>query len=195
MNQSASCLAWLPRLMIPAAAKDPAGEMKASLPRGTVLLLTMLGNEISLSGRLVLERASGWEQMRVTENASLLQSLRNQEGKGTAGCLLFILVAAIAVFLAIRIGPTYYANKSFEADLRTEVSRAGANFLPDEAVLKNVIDLARRNEIRLRRENVKVERFAGQMFVTVEYGVPVDLLVTEKTMNFKIKASSFIGRL
>jgi hypothetical protein len=153
---------------------------------GALYRRNLPGNGIALSGRLVLERNSGWKQMRVTESAPVLQRLRDQEGKGTAGCLLFLLVAAIAVFLAVRIGPTYYANKSFEADLRTEASRAGANFLGDEAVLKNVLDLARRNEIRLKRENVKVERFAGQMFITVEYSVPVDLVVTERTMNFMI---------
>ena len=121
--------------------------------------------------------------------------MRNQEGKGAVGCLLFLMVAAIVIFLTARIGPAYYANKSLEADLRTEASRAGANFLSDESIVKNVLDLARRNEIRLKRENVKLERFAGQILITVSYSVPVDLIVTERTMEFKIKASSFIGRL
>jgi hypothetical protein len=133
--------------------------------------------------------------MKVSESVSFRQSLRSQEGKGAMGCLLFLLVAAVVIFLAARIGPVYYASKSLEADLRTEASRAGANFLSDETVLKNVLDLARRNEIRLKRENVKLERFAGQVFITVSYSVPVDLIVTERTMNFNIKASSFIGRL
>jgi hypothetical protein len=133
--------------------------------------------------------------MKVTESTSLRQSLWDQEGKGTAGCLLFLMVAAVVIFLAVRIGPIYYASKSLEADLRTEASRAGANFLSDESIIKNVMDLARRNEIRLKRENVKMERFAGQVFITVSYSVPVDLIVTERTMNFNIKASSFIGRL
>ena len=133
--------------------------------------------------------------MRVTGSASVRQCLQDQEGKGTAGCLLFLMVAGIVIFLAVRVGPAYYANKSLEADLRTEASRAGANFLSDDAIIKNVLDLARRNEVRLNRENVKLERFAGQVFITVTYSVPVDLVVTEQTMIFKIKASSFIGRL
>lgn len=133
--------------------------------------------------------------MRVTERVSVHQSLREHEGKGTVGCLFFLLVAAIVIFLVVRVGPVYYANKSLEADVRTEASRAGANFLSDESIIKNVLDLARRNEIRIKRENVKLERFAGQMFITIEYSIPVDLIVTERTMNFKIKASSFIGRL
>ncbi len=133
--------------------------------------------------------------MEVTKSTSFRQSLQDQEGKGAAGCLLFLMIAAVVIFLAARIGPAYYANKSLEADLRTEASRAGANFLSDESILKNVLDLARRNEIRLKRENVKLERFAGQIFITVSYSVPVDLIVTERTMEFNIKASSFIGRL
>lgn len=156
---------------------------------------SMPGNEIGLSGRLVVERNAGWKYMRATERVSVHQSLREHEGKGTVGCLFFLLVAAIVIFLVVRVGPAYYANKSLEADVRTEASRAGANFLSDESIIKNVLDLARRNEIRIKRENVKLERFAGQMFITIEYSVPVDLIVTERTMDFKIKASSFIGRL
>ncbi len=133
--------------------------------------------------------------MEATKATSFRQGLGDQEGKGAAGCLLFLMVAAIVIFLAVRIGPAYYANKSFEADLRTEASRAGANFMGDESILKNVLDLARRNEIRLKRENVKLERFAGQIFITVSYSVPVDLIVTERTMDFNIKASSFVGKL
>jgi len=63
---------------------------------------------------------------------------------------------SVASFMVIRVGPDYYAYKSFEADVKTEASRAGANFLDDETILRNVIDLARKNEIRLKEENVKM---------------------------------------
>jgi len=133
--------------------------------------------------------------MKNSRDASLLEGLRSQNGSGTAGCLAFLLVAAVVGVLALRMGPTYYANKSLEADIRTEASRAGANFHDDETVMRNVLELARRNEVRITRENVKLERFAGQIFITITYSVPVDLFVTQKTFNFKVAGSSFIGRL
>jgi hypothetical protein len=122
-------------------------------------------------------------------------SLHGEEGKGVAGCLIFLLVLAVAAFIGIRIWPDYYAFKSLETDVKTEVSRAGANFFDDETLAKNVLMLAKRNEVRVTRENIKIERFAGQIFLTVQYIMPMDLGFYKWKKEFEIKASSFIGRL
>ncbi len=133
--------------------------------------------------------------MNFTRTRLTHRSFRNEDGKGVAGCLFFLLALVIAGFIGFRIGPPYYANKSLEADVKTEASRAGAHFLDDETVMRNVLDLAKRNEIPITRDNVRVERAAGQIYITIEYSMPVDFLVAEKTFDFKIKASSLIGRL
>ena len=112
-----------------------------------------------------------------------------------AGRLFFLLLLAICCFVGIIIGPPYYANYGFETDVKSEVSRAGAHFFDDDTVIKDILDLAKRNEIRLKRENIKVERVAGQLYVTVRYSVPVDFMVHQRDLNFEIKASSYIGRL
>ena len=123
--------------------------------------------------------------MKNSRNASLLQSFEVRTDRHR-GLPAFLLVAALVGVLAVRIGPVYYANKSLEADIRTEASRAGANFHDDETVMRNVMELARRNEVRITRENVKLERFAGQIYITITYSVPVDLFVTQRTFNFKV---------
>ncbi len=129
-----------------------------------------------------------------TKCGSIL-SLWSEEGKGAAGCLLFLLLMVIVIFVGIKIWPDYYACKSLDTALKTEVSRAGANFLDNESLMKNILLLAKKNEIKLDREQVKIERFAGQIFVTVNYYSPVDLLFYTWHMSCDIKASSFIGRL
>jgi hypothetical protein len=120
---------------------------------------------------------------------------RSEAGKGTVGCMLALLMVAVVIFIGIRIGPPFYSNKSFETDINTEVSRAGAHFVDDETLANNVIDLARKNEIKLTRNQIKVERFAGQIHLTIQYTVPLDFIVMQKDWNFEIKSSSFVGRL
>jgi hypothetical protein len=124
-----------------------------------------------------------------------LRLFYESDGKGLIGCMLSIVLLAIIIFLGITLGPIYYNNLNFESDLKTEVSRAGARFFDNEVVIKDIIDLARRNEIRLKRENVKVERYAGQVHIRVNYSVPVDLLLTDRDLNFEVKVSSFTGAL
>ena len=117
------------------------------------------------------------------------------EGKGMIGCMLMIVVIAVAIYLGILLTPIYYANFNFESEVRTEVTRAGAHFLDDEALTKNILDLARRNEIRITQENVSIERFAGQVHVTVQYSVPVDFIIFQRNLNFRVEESRFVGTL
>ena len=131
--------------------------------------------------------------MRTTRQG--IHILMDSEGKGTLGCLVSIVLVGILAFLSIQLGPPYFSYKSLEGDVGTEISRAGSRFLSDEVLMQNILDVAKKNEIRLKRENVKIERFAGQVQVFIEYRVPVDLYLFEHIFDFKIKASSYIGTL
>ncbi|MBM3790585.1 MAG: hypothetical protein FJW35_09585 [Acidobacteria bacterium] len=121
--------------------------------------------------------------------------LGSAEGKGVAGCFVFIVLLGIAAFVAINAGPPYLAAKSFEADLKTEVSRAGARYWDNESIIKSVFAVARKNEVRIKADNVRIERYAGQVFVHVNYSVPIDLALYEYVMRVSFKASSYIGTL
>ncbi len=133
--------------------------------------------------------------MRTVGPWSFVRSLRSNEGKGTAGCLFSLLLLAIATLVAFKVGPPYFAYRSLQADVKTEVSRAGAHFYDDETLIRGILDLARKNEIPLKREEIKVERFAGQVYIKIHYSVPVDLIVYQRDVDFDITAQSFIGRL
>lgn len=133
--------------------------------------------------------------METAEPRRFIRSLRSNEGKGTAGCLFSLLLLALATVAAIKVGPPYFAYRSLQADVKTEVSRAGAHFYDDETLIKGILDLARKNEIPLKREAIKVERFAGQLYIKIHYSVPVDFLVYQRDVDFDITAQSFIGRL
>ncbi len=115
-------------------------------------------------------------------------------GRALLGCLFFLALTAIAGVLGFKLGPVYYSNSSFESAVKTEIARAGARYLDDETIVNDVIDLARRDDIRLKREDITLERFAGQVHLTVRHSVPVDFVLFEHTLNFECKASSFIGK-
>jgi len=126
---------------------------------------------------------------------STFHSLRSSDGKGLVGCLLSIVLLAAAIYLGIILVPIYYSDFNFENDVKTTASRAGARFSDNEQIVKDILSLAKRNEIRITKEDIKVERFAGQLHIRVEYSVPVDFIIFERDLNFKIEASSFIGSL
>jgi hypothetical protein len=120
---------------------------------------------------------------------------KNDEGKGTLGCLVSLLLLGAMLLVGQRLGPPYFSYKSLEGDVGTEISRAGSHYFSDETLVQNIMDVAKKNEVRLKREDIKVERLAGQVQVSFQYSVPVDLIFFQHTFEFKIKASSFIGTL
>lgn len=124
-----------------------------------------------------------------------IHMLHSSEGKGAPGCLVSIILLGVMILIGVRAGPPYFAYKSLSGDVSTEVTRAGAHFFSDEVLAQNILDVAKKNEIRLKREDIKIERLAGQVQVQIHYQVPLDLIVLQRTIDFNIKASSFVGTL
>jgi hypothetical protein len=122
-------------------------------------------------------------------------TLRDSEGKGILGCIGAIVLLAAIIFVGIKLGPVYYSNYQFEEDLKTLVSRSGARYTPDQQIIIEVVELAQKNHINLTHENaknnIKLERFAGQLHISVQYFVPVDFLIIRRNLRFQIKLSTF----
>jgi hypothetical protein len=127
--------------------------------------------------------------------SQIRRSLHDADGKGLIGCIVFIILIGIAIFVSITLVPVYYANFNLESDVKTEVSRAGTHYLGDDVIVRDILNMAKKHEIRLEKKDIKVSRFAGQLFIEVKYVVPVDFGVLQRDFKFKIEASSLIGSL
>ena len=117
------------------------------------------------------------------------------EGKGTLSFLFSLAALIISVFVGIKVIPLYYSASNFETDVKTAVSRAGARFYDDTVLLNDIIELARKDQVVIKPEDVKLQRMAGQIHVTVEWTVPVDFMFFDYTFLFSVQTSSFIGSL
>jgi hypothetical protein len=121
--------------------------------------------------------------------------LSNCEGKGFFGCMVAIVLLAAMIFAAVKLGPIYYSNYLFEDELKGITSQAGARFVDNDEITRQILDAARKLNIRITPEdakkNIKIERFAGQIHITVRYFVPVDFLIFKKTFEFQSRNSSF----
>ena len=121
-------------------------------------------------------------------------SRARQEGKGAVGCFLTIVFLSAGLLFAVRVGPPYVAYKSFETEVTTIISRAGANFYDDERLVSSLLAAAKKNEVPLEREHIKLERYSNQLQAEINYVVPISLIVYNYDMNCSIKAQSFVGR-
>jgi hypothetical protein len=117
------------------------------------------------------------------------------EGKGTFGCLFSIILLGAGALIGMKVVPIYYSFSNLETEVKTETSRAGAHFYDDQRIIRSVLELAKKDEIRLESKDIKVVRMAGQVFVDIHTEVPIDFVFFEYSLTFNIKASSYIGAL
>jgi hypothetical protein len=121
--------------------------------------------------------------------------LRDCGGRGTLGCLFTMILAGAALLAAVQAGPPYIAYSNLKGDVGTEVSRAGAHSYTDEILAQNILDAAKKDEVNLTRENIRVEHSPGKVDVVIDYSVPVNFVFAHHTFEFEIRASSLVGAL
>jgi len=112
-----------------------------------------------------------------------------EEGKVKPGCIFSIVLMAIVVFLAIKLIPVYFNNYEFKGELKQAVSRAGARAIQNEDIVRDLIATAGKNNIVLQKEKIQISRTSGQLYIAVEYSVPVNFLIMKRDLNFKLEES------
>jgi hypothetical protein len=114
-----------------------------------------------------------------------------EEGKGSLGCIVSIFLVIIIIFVSFKLGPPYFSHYEFKGEVKHAVSRYGARAISDENIKKDLINLAEKNKVLLKNENIQIRRFAGQLILNVEYSIPVDFLILKRDISFKVEESSF----
>ena len=117
------------------------------------------------------------------------------EGKGSLGCMFSIVALIVGAFVGIKTLPLYYSVNTFETDVKSEVTRAGARFYDDTTVVNDILELAKKDEVGVKPENVKVRREGNQLFVTIDWTAPVDLIFFEYTFQLSVNTSGYVGKV
>jgi len=120
-----------------------------------------------------------------------IPQFNNEEGKGSTGCMLALVVMAIALFIAFKAGPPYYNNYNLEGELKSTVSRMSARSLKEEVVVRDLIRIAEKNDVVLTKKNINISRFGGKLYIEIEYTVPIDFLILQYDLHFKMREESF----
>lgn len=95
----------------------------------------------------------------------------SERGEGQMGCLFGLALLAIAIFIAWKMVPV----KVRAAELRQEVvdqAKAGG-MRGDDKILSAILRKAEDENLPVTADNVKIRRTASEIYVDVDYVVPV----------------------
>ncbi|HKB81385.1 MAG TPA: hypothetical protein VKH35_16875 [Thermoanaerobaculia bacterium] len=97
---------------------------------------------------------------------------RRERGEGQAGCLVGLIVLALAVFIAYKVIPIKVKAAELRGEVSDEAKSAGMH--TDDRIRAAILAKAREDNLPVTAEDIKITRANSEVTVHVEYTVPID---------------------
>jgi hypothetical protein len=109
---------------------------------------------------------------------------RAQRGEGRFKAIAFTAIVVFGIFAAVKLLPPYIAEYQL-ADKMQEQARFGVvNRYPEEKIREIIFKEAQDLEIPIQKEDIKVLANQSVVRISVDYTVPIDLLVYKMQLHF-----------
>lgn len=106
-----------------------------------------------------------------------------QKGEGKAGCLFWLAVLALFVFIAWQAVPAKVNISDLEEFITRQAETAGRS--STQQIQNRILARAKDLGLPVTKKNLKVEKGAGRIIISCDYEIPISLLVY--TYNWKIE--------
>ena len=101
-----------------------------------------------------------------------MAQLHPRRGEGKLGCVIWLLVLAAFVMIALKIIPIKLASAQLYDFMEEQAMFAGRRKPAD--LKKAILHRAKELELPVNEKNVKVERLGGRIRIRASYTVPVE---------------------
>jgi hypothetical protein len=121
---------------------------------------------------------------RCVADVARLGTRFRERGEGKIKAVLVTAVLAFAVYAAVKIVPPYAAEYQLADKMQEQARFAVVNRYTDEQIRDNVFKVVQDLDIPVKREAIKVEASQQIVKISVDYTVPIDLLVYHLDLHF-----------
>ena len=111
-----------------------------------------------------------------------------QRGEGRLGCLVGLVVLALAGLMAYRMIPVKVKTADLRETVIDEARSAGSH--TDGRIRKAILAKAQQLELPVSEEQVKIRRANSYIYVEVDYSVPIELPGYTFNWDFHHKAEN-----
>jgi uncharacterized membrane protein len=120
-----------------------------------------------------------WRSQRVAGTAG-----RSQRGEGRLKAILYTAAFVAFIFVAIKIVPAYVAEFQLVDKMDEQARFAVVNRSSDEQIRTIIYKEIQDLDIPAKREDIKVSASMQGVTISVDYTVPVDLIVYHLDLHF-----------
>ena len=115
---------------------------------------------------------------------SYAKSSRAQRGGGKLKAIVYTAFLIAGVYAAIKIVPAFVAEYQLKDKMSEQARFAIINRYSEEQIRDNIFRTIQDLDIPAKREDVKVSNTNHGLAISVNYTVPVDLMVYKTELNF-----------
>lgn len=120
---------------------------------------------------------------------------KSSHGGGTTGCLMSLILLLAFGYVSYQLVPIYYHGSQFKDEVDSLVRRMAVRSFGEEKLRSEIMDLAGRKGIPLKKENLKIQRLSDRMVVDVQYDREFKTPVYSRILHFEFQVESFVGAL
>jgi hypothetical protein len=121
-------------------------------------------------------------------NWKTFQSKGAQRGEGRLKAIIYTLILAAAVYVAIKVVPIYVAEYQLRDKIAEQARFAVVNKYTDEQIKDVLFKTIQDLDIPAKRDDIKVIPNGRGMIISVNYSVPLDLAVYKTELDFSPSA-------
>lgn len=107
-----------------------------------------------------------------------------QRGDGRLKAIVYTVVVVFGFYAAYKLIPPYMAEYQLSDKMQEEARFAVVNRHGEEQIRETIFKEAQDLEIPITREEIKVAASASVVKISVDYTVPVDLMVYKMELHF-----------
>ena len=113
-----------------------------------------------------------------------------QKGAGNLKAIVWTAILVACIYAAVLVLPVLVNEYQFQDSLQEIARFASVNRKTNEQIRQSVLEEAQKADLPVQAENIKVEGYSGNVHITVDYSVTVDLKVYQLTLNFHPAANN-----
>lgn len=115
---------------------------------------------------------------------------KDEHGGARIKTLIVLIILGSAIFCAVKIVPPYFANYQLQDSMRQEAAYASATRKQDDDIRSDIEKKLMQLGIPADSKNIQVSDVSGNVQISVDYTVPIDLAVYQLQLHFHPQANN-----
>lgn len=109
---------------------------------------------------------------------------RAQRGEGRFKAIAYTAIVVFGIFAAVKLLPPYIAEYQLSDKMQEQARFAVVNRYTEEQIRETIFKEAQDLDVPIKKEQIKVLASPSVVRISLDYTVPIDLLVYKMQLHF-----------